>query len=326
MKKNVLRMLAMVLILGVAPDFTGAAEYPAKAITIINPNAPGGGHDIIGRAFASVAEKHLGQPLVVVNKPGASTMTGMLTVAQSPPDGYTIGLDSTTTTNALQWEIVNGRKPSFSREDLLPLGCLTLNTPLVVIPFNSPWKTLSDLIRDCKAKPDFYAFCSGGLYGGSHLPAEVLMRATGIKARHVPYKGGGPCLSALTGEHMHFATQWPASSIPLTRGQKLRILAVQGEKRLKSIPEIPTTKELGVEGAECYQWLGLSAPKKIPGPIFAKLEEIIRAVAADKSFIKILENQGADVEYRSSEEVVKLVDREAREVSKIYRELIAAKK
>lgn len=326
MKQNVLGILGIILILSVAPDFIGAGEYPTKPITIINPNAPGGGHDIIGRAFASVAEKHLGQPMVVINKPGASTMTGMLAVAQSPPDGYTVGLDSTTTTNALQWEIANGRKAPFSREDLLPIGCLTLNTPLVVIPFNSPWKTLSDLIRDCKAKPDFYAFCSGGLYGGTHLPAEVLMRAIGIKARHVPYKGGGPCLSALTGEHMHFATQWPASSIPLARGKKLRILAVQGEKRLKSIPDIPTTKELGVEGAECYQWLGLSAPKKIAAPIFAKLKETVKIVSEDKSFITILENQGAEVDYISSEEVVKLVDREAKEVSKIYKELMEAKK
>ena len=97
-----------------------AAEYPTKTITIINPNAPGGGHDVAARAFATVAEKMLGQPVVVVNKAGASTMLGMTAVAQSAPDGYTLGVDSTTTTNALAWEIANGRKPPLTRDDLRP--------------------------------------------------------------------------------------------------------------------------------------------------------------------------------------------------------------
>ena len=89
---------------------------------------------------------------------------------------------------------------------------------------------MADMVRDLKAKPGHYAFCSGGLYGGTHLPAEVLLQAIGTKARHVPHKGGGPCLTAVVGEHVHFSTQWPATSIPLAQGKKLRILAVQGDK------------------------------------------------------------------------------------------------
>jgi tripartite-type tricarboxylate transporter receptor subunit TctC len=324
--KTAFAVFSVTMFLVFTNGFGMAADYPTKPITLINPNAPGGGHDVVGRAFASVAEKYLGQPVVVVNKPGASTLIGMFAVTQAAPDGYTLGLDSTTTTNALEWEIVNGRKTSFTRNDLVPIGCLTINVPLVVVPYNSPWKTLADLIRDCKTKPDFYAFCSGGLYGGSHLPAEVLMKAAGIKARHVPYKGGGPCLTALTGGHVDFATQWPATSIPLARGKKLRILAVQSDKRLKSIPDIPTTKEVGVENAEWYQWLGLSAPKNVPGPILEKLKETVKKVAEDETFIKILENQGAEVDYMSAEEVTKLSEREAKEVAALYQELLKSKK
>ncbi|MDI7259218.1 MAG: tripartite tricarboxylate transporter substrate binding protein [Thermodesulfobacteriota bacterium] len=317
--------ILLVLILTIGSGLVGATDYPTKPITIINPNPPGGGHDVIGRAFASVAEKHLGQPMVVINKPGASGMIGMLAVAQAAPDGYTIGLDSTTTTNALEWEIANGRKPSFTRNDILPVGCITINVPLVVVPYNSPWKTLSDLIRDCKAKPDFYAFCSGGLYGGSHLPAEVLMKATGIKARHVPHKGGGPCLSALVGEHVHFATQWPATSIPLARGKKLRILAVQDDRRMKSIPDIPTVKELGID-AEWGQWLGFSVPQNIPAPILERLKGVVKKVAEDESFIKIVEGQGAEVYYMSSEDVIKYCEKESKEVAKVYKHLLEEKK
>jgi tripartite-type tricarboxylate transporter receptor subunit TctC len=156
-----------------------AADYPTKPITLINPNAPGGGHDAVSRAFAMVAEKMLGQPVVVLNKAGASTMLGMTAVAQAAPDGYTLGVDSTTTTNALEWEIANGRKPPLTRDDLVPIGGLTVNVPLIIVPYNSPWKTMADMVRDLKAKQGYYAFCSGGLYGGTHFPVEVLLQATG---------------------------------------------------------------------------------------------------------------------------------------------------
>ena len=302
-----------------------AADYPTKPITLINPNAPGGGHDAVARAFATVAEKMLGQPMVVINKAGASTMLGMTTVAQAPPDGYTLGVDSTTTTNALEWELANGRKPPLTRADLVPIGGLTVNLPLIIVPTNSPWKTVADMVNDLKAKPGYYAFCSGGLYGGTHLPVEVLLHATGTKARHVPHKGGGPCLTAVVGEHVHFASQWPASSIPLAQGKKLRILAVQGDKRMKSIPDIPSIKELGID-AEWVQWLGISATRKTPAPIVARVREVVKKVAEDDAFVKLLESQGAEARYLTSDEVEKFIKAEADVVGKIYKTLLAEDK
>ncbi|MEW6334695.1 MAG: tripartite tricarboxylate transporter substrate binding protein [Thermodesulfobacteriota bacterium] len=302
-----------------------AADYPAKTVTIINPNAPGGGHDVAARAFASVAEKVVGQSVVVVNKAGASTMLGMTAVAQSAPDGYTLGMDSTTTTNALAWEIVNGRKPPITREDLLPVGGLSVNVPLVIVPYNSPWKTMTDMARDLKAKPGQYAFCSGGLYGGTHLPAEVLLLAIGTKARHVPHKGGGPCLAAVVGEHVHFATQWAGTSIPLAQGKKVRILAVQGDERMKSIPDVPTIREGGVD-AEWIQWLGMSIPRKTPAPLAGQVKAMVKKVAQDPGFNKILESQGAEARYLSSDEVEKFIRDETDVVGKIYKTLLAEDK
>lgn len=302
-----------------------AAEYPMKTITIINPNPPGGGHDVAARAFATVAEKMLGQPVVVVNKSGASTMLGMTAVAQSAPDGYTLGVDSTTTTNALAWETANGRKPPLTRNDLLPVGGLSVNVPLVIVPYNSPWKTMADMVKDLKAKPNHYAFCSGGLYGGTHLPAEVLLQATGTKARHVPHKGGGPCLAAVVGEHVHFSTQWPGTSIPLAEGKKVRILAVQGDERLKSIPNVPTIKEEGID-AEWVQWLGISVSKKTPAPLAAKIKEMVKKVAQDEAFKKLLESQGAEARYMTSEEVERFIKAESNVVAEIYKTLLEEEK
>jgi tripartite-type tricarboxylate transporter receptor subunit TctC len=323
-KRTGIALISLILSL-ILVNLSLAAEYPAKTITVVNPNAPGGGHDVAARAFASVAEKLLGVPVIVVNKSGASTMLGMTAVAQSAADGYTLGVDSTTTTNALAWEIANGRKPPLSRSDLLPVGGLSVNVPLVIIPYNSPWKTMADMVKDMKAKPNYYAFCSGGLYGGTHLPAEVLLQATGTKARHVPHKGGGPCLAAVVGEHVHFSTQWPGTSIPLAEGKKIRILAVQGDERMKAIPNIPTIKETGID-AEWVQWLGISIPKKTPAPLAEKIKEMVKKVAQDDAFKKLLESQGAEARYMTSEEVEKFIKAESDVVAKIYKTLLEEEK
>jgi len=242
--KTSLRIIFMTAILILAMmNVSGAADYPSKTITLISPMPPGGMHDVVGRGFAAVAEKRLGQTVVVMNKQGAGGLVGGKAIVEATPDGYTIGMDSTTIANNTEWEIANGRKPPFTRHDLTLLGSLTLSPPLVLVPFNSPWKTLADMIKDCKAKPEQYAYSSAGMYGGTHIAAVILTRALGIKVRHVPYKGGGPCLTALVGEHVHFATQWPASTIPLVRGNKLKVLAVQDDRRLNSLPDVPTVKE-----------------------------------------------------------------------------------
>jgi len=325
--RNEFRIIGMIviLILGIAHLPAVAEEYPTKPITVICPFAPGGIPDVLGRLFASVAEKHLGKPLVVVNKGGASGMLGMVVASQAAPDGYTLALDASVIGNAIEGEIANGRKPPFTRSDFIPIGFFTLSPAVIDVPYDSPWKTLSDLIKDCKAKPDYYAFCSGGPFSGSHISAEVFMKATGIKARHVPYTGGGPCLAGLVGGHVHFTNQFPATSIPFARGNKLRILAVQGDRRLKSIPEVPTVKELGI-AAEHLEGAGISVPQKTPPEIVKKLGEVFKKVVEDRAFITAVENTGDDVRYMSAEEVVKFWRNESEELSKLYKELLGKSK
>jgi len=191
-------------------------------------------------------------------------MIGTSAVVKADPDGYTIGIHGGAIVNAIEWEIVNNRKPLFTRDELTRIGNLVQNTAMVVVPYNSPWKTIADLVSDCKKRPNFFSFASGGLYGGSHLPGVVFMKSAGIKVRHVPYKGGGEVLPAVVGGHVDFATQWGITSIPLMKGGKIRILAVQSETRLKAIPDIPTLKELGISNAEWTEWIGVCAPKGSP--------------------------------------------------------------
>src|SRR3989339_242341 len=313
-----LSVLVMLLLIA-AP--TWAADYPTKPITIISPMAPGGGHDLVGRAFGSVADKILGQSMPLVNRPGAAGMIGGLAVAQSPPDGYTLGISSTNVNATLQWEMVNGKKPLFTWKDYSPIAIFTNSPTLIVVNAESPWKTLNDLIRDAKAKPGHYAFGSGGIYGMSHLPAEIFAKAASLKFRHVPYTGGGPTLAALVGKHIDFATQYPGPSLPLVQGNKLRALAVQSDQRLKAYPNVPTVKELGL-AAEFSGWVGIVVPRNTPESIVRKLREVSRKVAVEKSFIDIIEKSGDEVRLVLGEEMAKYWDAESAMLTKVMADLI----
>ena len=150
--RNLFRSAGIVVVLSVL--VTGvtalAADYPTKPVTLINPMAPGGSHDVLGRAFASVAEKYLGQPMVVVNKPGATGMIGTLAGSQAAPDGYTLTETSANTTCAVEFEIAEGRKPPFTRKDFINIAAFNMSPTLVIVPYDSPWKTLKDMADDAR--------------------------------------------------------------------------------------------------------------------------------------------------------------------------------
>jgi tripartite-type tricarboxylate transporter receptor subunit TctC len=321
MRKGIfLDVICSTFILIMASSSLGA-DYPAKPITIISPMAPGGGHDLVARGFGSVADKVLGQPVAVVNKAGAAGMIGGLAVAQSPPDGYTLGVSSTNVNATLQWEIANGRKPAFTWADYAPIAIFTISPTLIVVNAESPWKTLGDFIKDAKSKPGLYAFGSGGIYGMSHLPAEVFAKAAGLKFRHVPYTGGGPALSALAGKHIDFATMYPGPSLPLVRGNKLRALAVQGDRRLKAYPDVPTVRELGLE-AEFSGWVGIVVPQKTPASIVGKLRDVSKRVAEDKTFIDLIENSGDEVRFVMGDQMARYWEAESAKLAKVMADLI----
>ena len=316
-----LAVITIVTILSFTCVFVEGADYPTRPITLINPMAPGGTLDLQARAFGSLAEKLLGQPIAVVNKPGATSMVGTLAGAQAAPDGHTLTVGSINLTNAVEWEIANGRKPPFTRHDFIPIGSFTMSPTLLIVPHDSPYKNLSDFINDAKAKPGQMAFCSGGLYGMSHLPIEIFARAVGLKFRHVPYSGGGPCLSSVVGKHVNFAAQYPPTTLPLVRGNKLRVLAVIGKNRLKTIPDIPTVKELGID-AEYYGWVGILAPQNTPKAIVEKLREVTKKVAEDKSFIDMIEKPGDEVYFLNGDELAKYLDIESEKIAKLDAELV----
>jgi len=316
-----LAAITVIPMLCITPFPAIAAEFPIKPVTIVVTVAPGGSNDIQSRAFSAVAEKIWKQPIVVINKAGASGMLGLISGAEAAPDGYTLTGGSSSDMCALEWEIANGRKPAVALTDFTPLGAFTNAPMLIAVPNNSPWKNLDDLIKDAKAKPGHYAYASGGMHRIAHINTELFIKATGLKFRHVPYSGGGPALSALVGGHEDFASVTVSSSIPLVKGNKIRVLAVQGETRVKSIPNVPTLKELGID-ASLPMTVGLWVPKKTPMPIVEKLRDVVKQVAEDNSFVNVIQSQGDEVDFLSGETFGKVLETGSQKVARLFKEMI----
>lgn len=324
MTRRVLLFLVLFLVL-VSPALVRAEEYPARPITLINPLPPGGTLNLQGRAFAAVVEKYLGKPMVVVNKTGAAGAVGSLTVAQAKPDGYTLGLGWSAQTALIINEIAEGRKPSFTADDFIVLGRFTDSSPVFLVPFNSPWKTIQQALEDIKAHPNTYSFSSGGIQSISHLPMEALIVEMGLKLRHVPFQGGGPAFTALIGGHVQCSAQYPGTSLPKIKAKQLRVLASFSENRLKNYEDVPTFKELGYNVFHS-SWVGMVAPKGTPAPIVERLRTLVKQVTIDPAFVDVIEKAGDEVDYADAETTRKAWGKEYERLQKLLSRMEKEKK
>jgi tripartite-type tricarboxylate transporter receptor subunit TctC len=324
--KRVMNRAAVVLliVLGFGGGLVWAADFPTKPINVIVTVSPGGSNDIQSRAFASVADKILKQPIVVLNKPQASGMLGLMQGATAAPDGYTITTSSMSEVCLLEWEIASGKKPEVLLTDFVSIGAFTVAPLIIAVNPKSPWTTLEDFIKDAKANPGKFAYSSGGLYRIAHINTELFSKAVGLKFRHVPYAGGGQAVTAVVGGHEDFASMTPSSSVPLIKGGKLRALAVHGGMRSKFLPEVPTLKEKGID-ADLPQIVGLGVPKTTPAPIVEKLRAVVKQVTEDKSFISVIEGQGDEVHHVGGEEFAKIQADASEKLAKLFKILIQEK-
>jgi tripartite-type tricarboxylate transporter receptor subunit TctC len=317
-------IITLLVLLGVASGPVGAADFPTKPINIIVTVSPGGSNDIQSRAFASVADKILKQPVVVLNKPQASGMLGLMQGATAAPDGYTITTSSMSEVCLLEWEIAQNKKPEVLLTDFVSIGAFTVAPLIIAVNPKSPWKTLEDFLKDAKANPGKFAYSSGGLYRIAHINTELLSKTVGLKFRHVPYGGGGQAVTAVVGGHEDFASMTPSSSVPLIKGGKLRALAVHGGMRSKFLPDVPTLKEKGID-ADLPQIVGLGVPKTTPAPIVERLRAVVKQVTEDKSFVNVIEGQGDEVRHVGGEEFAKIQADASEKLAKLFKVLIQEK-
>jgi len=313
----ILPLLALAALVAGVPVQPAAAQepYPSRPISLVVPFPPGGVADLTARPVAAAMEKALRQPVGVVNKTGAAGAVGMQFVATSKPDGYTLLLALSSISIIPEADKLFGRPPAFTVDQFAPVALISADPTILVVRTESPWKTAKEFIEDAKKRPNQISYSSSGIYGTLHMAMELLSHAAGIKLRHVPYAGAGPALTALLGGHVDALASGPSVVLPQIKAGKLRPLAGWGDKRVASLPDVPTFKELGYPEAEFYIWAGLFAPKGTPEPALRTLREAARAGVADPDFKSAMDKLDTPIAFKQGEEFQKFFEADARRLA-----------
>ena len=254
-------------------------QYPGKPVRVIVPFAAGGTPDVVGRIVSQQLAAQTGQAFVVENRPGADGVVGAQTVAEAPPDGYTLLVTSSSF-------VVN---PSFHKKlpfdvvrDFEPVSNLAV-TEAYILGVNPglPVRTVQEFIALARRSDSKISFGSPGVGNGLHLAAELFKSLTRTQMVHVPYRGAAPAITGLIAGDVQVMFMTPPSSLPFIEGEKIRALAYTAARRFGRLPDVPTMAEAGVPGMEgLASWTGMFAPAKTPDAILARLHEEVRKAVA----------------------------------------------
>jgi len=267
-------------------------SFPNKPVTLIVPFPAGGIADLSARALKPSLEKALGQTVFIQNRPGASGAIGAAAVANSAPDGYTWMYTLSSIASVPEQAVLNGQKPPFQLEQFVPVARVTVDVVALVVRADSPYKTYQDFTAALRANPKAMTYSSSGNYGISHFPAEMLLAATQTEARHIPYAGGAPMLTALMGGQVDFNVPVRTLALPHVQSGRLRYLAMYGAKRWSQAPEVPSLAELGVP-IEFVPWTGVFAPAGTPPDAVEVMRKALRAAAQDPQFTETVSKSSA---------------------------------
>ncbi|MCX7200129.1 MAG: tripartite tricarboxylate transporter substrate binding protein [Proteobacteria bacterium] len=269
------------VLLVMAATMQPALAWPERPVRVVIPFAPGGGTDATIRIIADAMKGTLGQPLVLDNRPGASTIIGTEIVAKSKPDGYTV---------------------------LLVTSTFAINP------------TVKELVALAKARPGDLTYASVGTGSSTHLATELLVSRSGMKLVHVPYKGSSAALTDLLGGHVSMYLGSMPASLPQARSGKLRALAVTGASRASAAPELPTIAESGVPGYEFTAWYGLFMPAGTPAAIVGRMQSAVRGVVERDDIRRQYAAEGNDGIGSTPEQFAAVVREDIARYAKIVRD------
>jgi tripartite-type tricarboxylate transporter receptor subunit TctC len=279
---------AAVPLLATPMGTTLAQAWPNRPIRIVVPWPPGGLPDTGGRVVGDALTKTLGQSAVVENLPGAAGNLGAAEVAKAAPDGHTLLMG----TSSIAIDIAGGRKLPFDpQRDLVPVALVADTNSAVIVPPDSPVKSIADLIAAARAKPGDLSYGTPGIGSPAHLFSELFAQMAGVKMLHVPYNRTR-AINDLIGGRLSVMFATIPSSLPQIRSGQVRAIAVTGATRFPALAEFPTVAEAGLPGYEAGQWLGVLAPGGTPQPIVQRLNDEVTRTIRDPATVKFLQERG----------------------------------
>jgi len=266
-----------------------AFAFPERPVTFIVPFPPGGATDIVSRQLATQVAPRLGQPVVIENRAGAGGTIGTAAVAKAAPDGYTIGL-ATTSAVAIAPSVYRDL-PYDSSKAFAPVIEIARGPYILSVRAGLPVQNVNELIAHAKQNPGKLNFGSPGKGTTHHLSTELLRQVAGLDMVHVPYKGGGPAWAALVAGEIDVLFDTMPQPIPIWKSGKARALGVSGARRLAALPEVATFAEQGLKGVEPHFFFGVLAPAGTPAPVVARLHaayaEALRSPELNEAFAKL---------------------------------------
>ncbi len=268
-----------------------AQTYPVKPVRLVVPFAAGGSTDIIARLLAQKLNEAWGQPVLVDNRAGGSTVIGTELVAKAPPDGHTLLVTPApfTIVPSLMQKL-----PYDPQKDFEPVTLINTTPLVVVVHPGVPARSIKELISLARAKPGTLNYGSSGSGGSNHLAGELFNAMASVKMVHVPYKGNAPALTDLIGGHVDAVFNGLTSALPFVKSGKLRALGVTSLVRSAALPDVPTLDEAGLRGFQAVAWNGLTAPARTPKTVIDKINADVGKVVRSPEMAEKLKAEGSD--------------------------------
>jgi len=309
-----MRLLLLALLLSATSAF---GQYPNKSIRLVSPFPPGGSVDVVGRLLAAKLSETLGQQMVVDNRSGASGVIGTEVVMNSPPDGYTLLIN---TIPFVSNQFLMPRVPYDPLRDFAQVSLVASSPAFVTVHPSVPARSIQELIALAKSKPGQLNYSSAGVGTNPHIAGELFNLLAGVDIVAVQYKGGGPADTAVIAGEVAMTFGNVSQQTAYVKGGRLRALAVTSAKRIAAMPELPTVAEAGVPGYEFETWFVVAAPKGTPRPVIDTLNSHIRKVMTPPEQVKAYEERGVTVIASSPEEAVAHLEREQKKWGRVIKE------
>jgi tripartite-type tricarboxylate transporter receptor subunit TctC len=312
-RRESVRVIAFVLAavcLAAAP----AAAFPDKPVELTVLFGAGSAADLLARRLAELAGKDLGQPVAVVNRTGAGGALGYAHVKGQSPDGYALVWNSNSVSTAY-----HAGNMKFDHTAFAGVAALTSEPVSLAVKVDAPWKDIRDLLAHAKAHPGQVRLGNSGRGSFTHLVAVALENRTGVKLTHVPF-GRELAVTTVLGDKIEASVQLPAEIMTQVTGRQVRVLAITGDKRLASLPDVPTLKESGLD-LTMSLWRGIAVPKGTPEAVIARLEHAFTRAAQSAEFHEFAARMGAVVEVRRARDFDAFIARDDRDIAALMEQI-----